>query len=266
MLKRIFQNWLLKLVVLPIAVLWALGWSYVQINYPTCTFRYKLTAEVMTPDGLKSGSSVVEVSYQRGGDWGGGPHPYDSLLGEATYVDLGAGKNLFITLGTLDSGRKDESTNRILFLERILNEPADYLALTGSLDPLWLPIKLFELGRINGQERDMCKRLTKFYGKAAQPVPLNNLPTLVTFSDLHNPLIARIVNPNDLAATFGTGYSLSTKIQITTSSISDKMYEILPWLKSSELEFFPNNNGFSNLARWNFYKFKTPGQSSYLAN
>lgn len=248
----------------PIAVLSALGWGYMQINYPSCTFRYKLTAEVMTPEGLKSGSSVVEVSYQRGGDWGGGPHPYDSLLGEATYVDLGAGKNLFITLGTLDSGRKDKSTNRILFLERILNEPDDYLALTGSLDPIWLPIKLFELGRINGQEPEMCKRVAKFYGKAAQPVPLNNLPTLVTFSDLHQPLTAKSVNPNDLATTLGAGYSLSANIQITTDNVTHLIDSVLPWARTDDRTgLYDNGREINRLTRWSLYKANKL-ESTYL--
>lgn len=81
----IIRSKFVRWVLAPIAVIWALGWAYMQHEYPTCTFRYKLTAEVQTPVGLKTGSSVVEVSYQRGGDWGGGTHAYDTLRGEATY-------------------------------------------------------------------------------------------------------------------------------------------------------------------------------------
>jgi hypothetical protein len=265
-MRQILQHWFFKWVLAPIAVLCTIGWAYFQINYPTCTFRYKLTAEVMTPEGLKTGSSVLEVSYHTGPRFLPDPNPrFDTLRGEAVYVDLGQGKNLFVTLGTLYSGRKDQRLVQLVNGDS-LDERSDYQALTSALNPIWLPIKFFSLGREAGNESEMCARAKKFDGGEEKPVPTNNLPTLITFSDLHNPLIARIVNPSDLAATFGAGYSLLTKIQITTDSISDKMYETLPWLKSAELEFFPNNKGFSTLARWNFYKFKTPGESSYLAN
>jgi hypothetical protein len=257
---------ILKWVLAPVAVIWVLGWAYIQINYPTCTFRYKLTAEVMTPDGVKTGSSVIEVSYQKNGDlFPDARGRHDTLLGEAVYVDLGGGKNLFVTLGTLDAAQPVERWISPLN-NSSLREPKDYEEMRGALDPLWLPIKIFKLGRTPGAEHEICQRVSKFYGKTAEQVPLNNLPTLVSFSDLHNPLIARVVKPDDLAAIFGVGYSLAVKIQVTTDNISDAMYDILPWLKSSELNFFPNNKGFSDLARWNFYKFKIPGEASYLAH
>jgi hypothetical protein len=55
------------------------------------SYRYKLTLAVNTPEGIKRGSSVVEVDF-----WsanfpvrGGIGH---RLRGEALYLDLGAGK------------------------------------------------------------------------------------------------------------------------------------------------------------------------------
>lgn len=265
MIRRFLQNWFVKWVLAPVAVIFALGWGYFEINYPTCTFRYKLTAEVMTPEGLKTGSSVVEVSYQRGGDWGGGPHAFDTLLGEATYVDLGGGKNLFITLGTLDSGRKDESTDHILFMGRILEEPSDYLKLTAALDPIWLPIKLFELGRTYGQEPEMCRRVSRFKDGVAKSVENNNLPTLVTFTDLLQPLTAKEVNPNDLSIAFGAGYSLTAKIQITTDGVTHTINNTLPWLKTDNRQGIDKNGQIINrLAWWEFYKFNQRAEDSYI--
>jgi hypothetical protein len=253
--QRILNNWFVKWVVAPVAVLWALGWGYIQINYPTCTFRYKLTGEVTTPDGLKTGSSVVEVSYQRGWDWGGGPHAADTLTGEATYVDLGGGKNLFVTLGTLDSGRKNEKTDHVLFMGRILNAPADYLALSGALDPIWLPIKIFRLGRTYSQEPEMCRRASKFKDGVAQSVELNNLPTLVTFSDRHQPLTAKAVNPNDLVASFGNGYSLVAKIEIVTETVTRVIDDVLPWARTDDRTgLYDNGRELNRLTRWSFYK------------
>jgi hypothetical protein len=261
----IFRNRFVKWVLAPVAVLWALGWVYFQYEYPTCTFRYKLTAEVMTPIGLKTGSSVVEVSYQRGGDFGGGPHAYDKLLGEATYVDLGGGKNLFVTLGTLDSGRKDEDTDHILFLGRILNEPTDYELLKSALDPIWLPIKIFKLGRTYGQEPEMCRRVSRFNDGATQPVELNNLPTLVTFSDMRQPPTAQAVNPNDLPATFGAGYALSAKIQITTENVTKNIEIVLPWVRTDHRQGMDQSGRIINrLAWWEFYNLSQPTELSYI--
>jgi hypothetical protein len=251
--QRILNNWFVKWVLAPVAVLCALGWGYFQINYPTCTFRYKLTAEVMTPEGLKSGSSVVEVSYHTGPRILPDPNPrWDTVQGEAVYVDIGQGKNLFITLGTLYSGRKDVDTDSLI-RNGDFDESTDYSALKSALDPIWLPIKVFKLGRRSGHEREMCRRVAKLYGQPAEAISLDNLPTLVTFSALNNPLLAKVVNPSDLAASFGAGYTMTAKIQVTNASISNVMYDTLPWLKSSELQFF------SGLARWDFYKFDVPG-------
>jgi len=86
----------------PIVVLWA----FYQYEYPTCAFRYKLTAEIQTPDGMKTGSSVMEVSYSHNDSGGGTGQSADlHMIDEATYVDLGQGKNLFVLLTNRESGR-----------------------------------------------------------------------------------------------------------------------------------------------------------------
>lgn len=262
MLKRIFQNWLLKWVVVPIAVLWALGWSYVQINYPTCTFRYKLTAEVITPDGLKSGSSVVEVSYQKSLGLlpdSRGKH-VDSLRGEAVYVDMGNGRNLFITLGTLDSNRPSLSWSHV----NPLREPSEYDEMIGSLDPIWLPVKLFRLGRAEGKEPEMCQRVSKFYGSPAEPIGLNNLPTLVTFSDLLQPETAQVVKPRDLSANFGVGHSMTARIEISNEPVTHRIDGVLPWLQaqSTGKESRPSNR----LALFELFKFDRLTERTYLRN
>lgn len=263
-----FENRFVKWVLAPIAVLWAVGWVYFRNEYPTCTFRYKLTAEVMTPGGVKTGSSVVEVSYHTGPRILPDPTPrFDTLRGEATYVDLGNGKNLVITLGTLDSGREDQRL-RYLINGHSLDEKSDYSALTGALNPIWLPIKIFRLDRKSGHEREMCLRVSELNGAAPQPVDLNNLPTLVAFSDVRQPLTAKAVNPNDLSATFGFGYSLSAKVQITSENVSLGLGRQLPWAIAEDRNGLYDVNGkeINRLTRWNFYNFERPTTESYFAN
>ena len=105
--NRAVRRLLLGVAVLAAAV-WAaqLWWHWM---YPVAQFRYKLTVEVMTPDGLKSGSSVIEVRYSSSHPLPNPGRYYNDALvaGEAVYVDLGQGKNLFVLLSTIRSGRSN---------------------------------------------------------------------------------------------------------------------------------------------------------------
>jgi hypothetical protein len=259
--KLIFK--VIRWVFATIVVFWVFGWVYIQINHPTCTFRYKLTAEVMTPEGLKTGSSVVEVSYgsqvaplAQGGR-------YDTLLGEATYVDLGHGKNLFVTLGSLDAAQSKERSN-LPYRSSSLIESSDYEKMKWALDPLWLPIKIFKLGRTPGQERDMCQRVSKLFETPAETVPLNNLPTLVTFADLSQPLTGMAVNPNNLVGRFGAGYTMVAKIEFSKADITHRIDDLLPWVQD---QTFGKVVGTSNrLGGFALFKFYQPTEETYLRN
>ena len=74
--------------------------------FPNYTNRFRLTIEVQTPDGIRSGSSVIETTFFKSGDWG----PVEArgvrtqAKGEAIFVDLGHGKNLLAILGFGPSG------------------------------------------------------------------------------------------------------------------------------------------------------------------
>jgi hypothetical protein len=71
------------------------------LAYPTSKHRFRLTVNVETPAGLRSGSSVMETVVERQPGWfalkSGGHMAYPSLDGEAVFVDLGStpdGKSL----------------------------------------------------------------------------------------------------------------------------------------------------------------------------
>lgn len=76
---------------------------------PSETLRYRLTIEVETPQGVRSGSSVIEVRGVRNPDWVNieGRGTRASFRGEAVAVDLPHGKTLFALLrsegGTSDA-------------------------------------------------------------------------------------------------------------------------------------------------------------------
>jgi hypothetical protein len=260
---RLFSNRILKFVLVLTVVVGALGFALYRHENSSCTFRYKLTAEVMTPQGLKSGSSVVEVLYSS--QWGplvqGGR--YDSLRGEAVYLDLGNDKNLFITLGTLDAAQTITHWNWPS-RNSPLQEPADYANMKGPLDPLWLPIKIYMLGRTSGQEREMCRRVSKIKGAAPKIVLLNNLPTLVSFTDMSNPLTAKSVDPTDLASTFGAGYSMTVNTEITEAEITDQISKLLPWITSQAIG--KSDRPSNRLALFELYKLGKLTEQTYLRN
>jgi hypothetical protein len=210
-------------VLAPIAVLCALGWGYIQINYPTCTFRYKLTAEVMTPDGLKTGSSVIEVSYSNFASLSGVPNLILNVKGEANYLDLGSGKNLFLMLSNRASGR---------------NLSENYERPEGALDALKLPLKILDLHWRFGDQRALLAQIPAARAKGQVEVPFENLPTLAIFHDLTKPDTVEIVQPDSLSKTYGSGYQLKKVVlEITDEHPQNRIETILPWLEQKRLEW-----------------------------
>ncbi len=218
---RFFSNkwvWRLALGVLtPVA----LGYGWYVYNYPTCTFRYKMTAEVMTPDGSTTGSSVIEVSYSHNADWGGGESPDLNMTGEAVYVDLRKGKNLFVTLTSRESGRE-------------VNLDRNYSPLEGALDAYAIPLKVFGLRWRFGRERAMCAAFTLVPLNQRLPVLTENMPTLVSFGNLSDPDSVSVVQPDGLAGVY-SGYFLQRLTVVPTESKPVEIIEsVLPWLNSKK--------------------------------
>ena len=196
------------------------GWFYYQYEYPTCTFRYKLAAEVQTPDGVKTGSSVVEVSYSYGLDMGGGSHPALSLTGQATYIDLGSGKNLFILLANRESGRNSQLDN--------LYENFDRAG--GALTAFSLPLKMFGLKFHFGEVPKLCSEFAAASATKTATVPIGNLPTLVTFTDINDYTSVKVVQPEEFETAFGAGYKiLDAKIEAADANPSRNIDQILVW-------------------------------------
>ena len=186
-----------------IALIAALLIAAVAYVWPPYTNRFRVTIEVDTPDGIKSGSSVLETTYFESGCWG----PVEACgvraraKGEAIFVDLESGRNL---VGILGWGELGGNENGIFDLTRA--------ALASGSKVGW-------------------KDESKLKGRG--DLPLQNVPTLITFDDLNNPATAKVVDPTNFASTFGPGYSLRRVTLETTSAWLTRTIEAkLPWWSS----------------------------------
>lgn len=168
-------------------------------------YRYRLSLEVATPEGLKRGSGVLQVHAfdYRGlaGDRGGA-----ETYGEAVAVDLGPRGSLFALLKREYTGRSytDEFS-------------ADVLA------------RAHHVERGRGNYVPFARRVAAI----ADVVEVHpaDLPMLVRFRDINNPATVEKVDPNNLAKSFGAGVKLQrATLQITSDPVTTGIEKRLGWL------------------------------------
>jgi hypothetical protein len=182
-------------------------------------YRYRLTVEVETPRGLRTGSSVIAVDDDMEYSINGGGYSLSQRArGEAVAVDLPGGRTLFALLrgANGDSGwagtllfeltppppfrPEDEESYRT---DRVKNAAAKRNLI---VVPPMLPYR------------------DKLYAASAYPL-------LVTFTDIRDPRTVERVDPDDLAASFGPGVRLKrVTVQITNDSVTTGMLKRLSWL------------------------------------
>lgn len=149
----------------------------IRINRPG--HKYRLTVEVTTPDGIRTGSGILAVvpdrNYNRGGR--------TTMRGEAVFVDLGQdlrqGKNLVALLAHRQGGKLD--------LDDI-----NYVAL-----------RAYGAARGNRVSFNDISRQTGIV-----PVQGELIPVLVSFADPRDPASARLVAADHAEAVLGDGYAI----------------------------------------------------------
>lgn len=172
------------------------GYLWWQDNFVSGTWRYKLTVTVDTPEGLKTGSAVHEVSnaadkfkFLKFPDSKNIPE----FRGEAVVVDLGSGKFLFGLVGT---------------------------------NPYELFYSAFPVQGASTYEGIRYFNTLQLGTKAT--LTRSQYPTFVTFTDINDPKTVKQVDPDDLAASFGEGVALSSiTLEMTDEPIVWKMKEYL---------------------------------------
>jgi hypothetical protein len=199
-MKRFIVSSTIPLVLIALAVYSIMSWWG-----PAYQWRQKLTVTVETPEGLKSGSAVTEVTVHHNRIFKDGAEWQTDLRGEAVVVDLGSNKFLFVLLGTADEPQS---------MERLAQE-----IMFGQNTPR------------TGEE--MYERIQATQG--VMLVPESLYPVFVTFENLNDPASVKPAFPAALDTTFGLGHKLrSVQIEVT-EEVQTKLSvkALLGWLTNS---------------------------------
>lgn len=191
--------------------------------------RYRLTVEVDTPAGLKSGSSVIEVRAVKNPDWltpEGRGYRY-SFKGEAVAVDLPGGRVLFALVKS-DSGASDASEYPWFAFDERLKDTRDPLA------------QMQRMRGWRGQAAAMTKKKDTDAADPAKSAP--ELPMLVTFGDIKDPASVKRVDPEALDAAFGARVKLKAiTVEITDDAVTTGIGKRLGWLEAYRNKSFAGN-------------------------
>lgn len=184
-----------------------LAWT---IFYPSSTLRAKITIDVETPEGLKTGSSVHEVVFSLEPCPlcnTSGPKFRRHVRGEAVVVDLGERGTLFALLNGGSENYPEADPVTPFILEKQFGPKEDQ----------------------NWRGAEAVRVLRRASGQA--DIPQNLLPFMVRFRDLNDPKSVQRVDPNNLEASFGLGVKLvKATIEITGDRVTTGIERHLTWL------------------------------------
>ena len=209
-------------------------------------YRYRLTVEVETPEGLRTGSSVIEVKQSLTRAAGSPAHSavQRRARGEAVAVDLPGGRTLFALL------RSEDSVDWATYVMQNTAPKIRGETFEEKFDNMLL---------IKGEK--VLPRYWPPYGPGRRK---SGYPMLVTFGDMSDPTSVELVDPDDLAATFGEGSALKrVTVQMTNDPVSEEIEKRLGWLDAHGREHArlkPSGSRYLDEAQ--FINLVTPGDFS----
>jgi hypothetical protein len=175
--------------------------------------RYRLRAEVDTPSGVKSGSSVIEVTMNRS-------ITNYQLHGEAVAVDLPGGQVLFVLLRA--------PTN----IDWAASLPG-FVPPESNIAPQTFKERQAQLERQLAWIR-ADRAVHYVWGGDVAKDRAQYLPYIVRFRDLRDPKSVEQVAPDDLAKSFGPGYRLtSLTVQSADEAVTTGIVKRLGWLQAT---------------------------------
>jgi hypothetical protein len=187
--------------------------------FPTYYVRYRLTLDVDVDGVTRTGSGVVEISYQIIPDgwinWYGGSHFHGVMHGNAITVDLGDRGLLFV----VDS-------------RPLLSDPKTGVTVlpdAAYLGSLPLAAYGFPQDGLPSRMREAVRQLQ--HKKGPVEVALPKLPMLVRFQNISDRDSIEEVDPRDLSIAFGSGTRLTRAIVTLTDAPVTPIPPIWPkWL------------------------------------
>lgn len=197
---------------------------------PSWKYRYRLTAQVEKAGQTYEGSSVIEIVRTKAPDGS----INGKTRGEAVAVDVPGSGALFLLLSGSDGG-------------------ADW-AFT-------MPHHAFaaRLGSRDMVNDALLTKLTQMKGETATLTP-DLFPTLVRFRDIADPKSVEVVDPANLAASFGPGVSLQRiTVAITENEVDSSIKKRLPNMGDSSgylqwQQTLPNDDPRRTLTRQEFIR------------
>jgi hypothetical protein len=201
-----------------------------SLFYPSASLRYRMTVEVDTSEGVKTGSSIIEVTISDGPGMGDASGISFDLKGEAVAVDLPGGRTLFALLSGIERA-----------------SPADYHAyLFTSLLRAGVPTTppmprrygQQEWAKVFGDARRLKPMMVvppklERYPDRVKKGEMSPYPLLVTFTDIRDPKTVARVDPDDMAKSFGAGVTLRRiTLQVTDDPVTTGIEKRLAWLRN----------------------------------
>jgi hypothetical protein len=176
----------------------------------SASYRFKMTVEVETPAGTRTGFSVMQVTAAK--ELLPGAHTpavHIDLAGEAVAVGLDDGRTMFVSLKT-PSGTDSLAS-------------AATLALAPEI----------RTGKASGRPDrfiDAARRLGSGDGpRGAAMLPGESYPMMIWFKDPSDPKSATLLDPNKLAETLGPGVALKRiTVEVTTEPVTRGIEARLP--------------------------------------
>lgn len=178
------------------------------------SYQFRMTVEVDTPQGVKTGSSVMEVRIARGMAIGDHSGVSSSLRGEAVVVDLPDGP-IFVLLDLPDAGPPFLSAVGDALRGRRSTTPDEAMADTAALGSTWFSEYKADLPR----RREIGSALREDGGDDS------NWPMMVRFSDLSDPTTVELVDPDAVGVT-------RIRLETTSDEVTTGIEERLKWLPS----------------------------------
>lgn len=186
-------------------------------------YRYKLTVEVDTPEGVRTGSSVIEVIKP----W----RPRSRSRGQAVVVDLPTEQALFVLLRSENMQDWSDKAMVPAFprIDKSGDEEADVAKLLAAAS---------KMGRV---------ALPRRWELTGPLDTMDHTPIMVRFRDKMDPMTVEKVNPDDLAVTFGPGFALrGIFIEITDQPVTIGLEKRLGWLDDLKRYRTNPDNPFTN--------------------